>query len=103
MCDFRRPRLPSAIDTMELCLKMTPLSPTPGSLTLGLSFLTFRKCLSSQVFLNKYIREEFLARGCESLILLCLVKVPFHLLHLPFPFSTPVFSFQVSLGRAGKF
>lgn len=69
----------------------------------GLSFLTFRKCLSSQVFLNKYIREEFLPRGCESLILLCLAKVPFHLLHLPFPFSTPVFSFQVSLGRAGRF
>ena len=88
---------------MELCFKRTPLSPTPGSLTLGLSFLTFRKCLSSQVFLNKYIREEFLPRGCESLILLCLAKVPFHLLHLPFPFSTPVFSYQVSLGRAGRF
>lgn len=101
MCDFRHLRF--AIDTMELCFKRTPLSPTPGSLTLGLSFLTFRKCLSSQVFLNKYIREEFLPRGCESLILLCLAKVPFHLLHLPFPFSTPVFSYQVSLGRAGRF
>ena len=50
MCDFRRPRLRSAIDTMELCLKMTPLSPTPGSLTLGLSFLTFENAYLHKFF-----------------------------------------------------